>query len=219
MKNIDEAVHQQILQKLGGSDAIVEKSFESIGPVIGRELKGKTNVIVVISLFAIAIYIAIAFIKVQKPIRPWQYSLASFFVLGHDILIPFGVFAILGKYYGVQITIPIIVALLTVIGYAINNVVVVFDRMKENILMRHFSSDDSDSFINLSNRSINQTLGRQINTSTATLLPLFAIYFFGGEVLKNFSLALILGIVAGLYSSIFLAIPIVYEWLRLKKKI
>jgi len=213
MKDISEDVHQQIIQKLKAKGELEEKRFESIGPVIGQELKEKAKLLIVISLLSIVFYIAIAFRRVQKPLSSWQYGIASLFILSHDILIPLGVFALLGKFYQVQLTIPIICALLTVVGYAINNVVVVYDRLRENLLRGVFR-DFVLEFETAANKSINQTLTRQLNTSLTTLFPLIAIFFLGGETLKYFALTLILGITAGTYSSIFLAIPILVSWLK-----
>ena len=190
-----------------------EKRFESIGPVIGQELKEKAKLLIVISLLSIVFYIAIAFRRVQKPLSSWQYGIASLFILSHDILIPLGVFALLGKFYQVQLTIPIICAFLTIVGYAINNVVVVYDRLRENLLRGVFR-DFVLGFEEATNKAINQTLTRQLNTSLTTLFPLIAIFFLGGETLKYFALTLILGITAGTYSSIFLAIPILVSWLK-----
>jgi len=213
MKDVSEDVHQQIIQKLKAKGELEEKRFESIGPVIGQELKEKAKLLIVISLLSIVFYIAIAFRKVQKPLSSWQYGIASLLILSHDILIPLGVFALLGKFYQVQLTIPIICALLTVVGYAINNVVVVFDRLRENLLRGVFR-DFVLGFEEATNKSINQTLTRQLNTSLTTLFPLIAIFFLGGETLKYFALTLILGITAGTYSSIFLATPILVSWLK-----
>jgi len=213
MKDISEDVHQQILEKLKVNGELEEKRFESIGPVIGRELKEKTKILIAFSLLSIVFYIAIAFRKVQKPVSSWQYGIASLFILSHDILIPLGIFALLGKFYQIQMTIPIICALLTVVGYAVNNVVVVYDRLRENLL-KTLQRDIFLGFEETANRAINQTLTRQINTSLTTLFPLMSIFFLGGETLKYFALTLILGIVAGTYSSIFLAVPILVTWLR-----
>ncbi len=210
MKNIDENLHQEVIRKLGD---IEEKRFESIGPSVGMELKSKITTVIVLSLLAMVLYIIFAFRKVSFPVRSWQYGAATLFILFHDILIPVGVFSVLGKFYGVQITIPVIVALLTVLGYAINNVVVVFDRIRENLLRR-----TSVSFEDIVNNAIKQTLTRQFNTSLTTLFPLVFIYLLGGQTLKYFALALILGILAGLYSSIFLAGPILVSWLGNRKK-
>jgi len=212
MKDIPEDVHQQVLEKLKGTGEFEEKRFETIGPTIGKELKEKTKVVIIISLLAIVFYIAIAFRGVSRPISSWQYGIASLLMLSHDILIPLGVFAVLGKYYQVQITIPVVAALLTIVGYAINNVVVVYDRIRENIFRTRLTFEE------IVNNSINQTLTRQLNTSLTTLFPLFFIFFLGGETLKYFALTLILGIIAGTYSSIFLASPMLVIWLRWRQK-
>jgi preprotein translocase subunit SecF len=210
MTSINEDTHQEILQRLG---SVNELSFESIGPSVGKELKQTTVTVIWVSILAMVIYIAIAFRRVSYPIKSWQYGLATLVILSHDVLLPIGALSILGNFYGIQITIPVVVALLTVVGYAINNVVVVFDRIKENLLRR--SSSDFTETVNI---AINQTLTRQINTSLTTLLPLVFIFFAGGETLKYFSLALILGLIAGTYSSIFLAGPLLVTWLRVKRR-
>lgn len=203
MKDTTEEIHQAILKKLSEKYEFEEKRFESLGPVIGKELKDKTVTLTLLALFSIVIYIALAFRKIRRPISSWRYGLISLVSLSHDVLIPIGVFSILGKFYGTQITIPVVAALLTVVGYAINNVVVVFDRVRENLIRRA-----SPTFEETVNKSISQTVTRCLNTSLTTLLVLFAIFFFGGATLKYFALALIVGISAGTYSSIFLAGPL-----------
>lgn len=213
MKDINEDLHQQILEKLNeGESRVEERRFESVGPVIGRELKKKTKIVIVLALLSIVIYIALAFRRVQRPLRSWQYGIASLLALFHDILIPLGVFSILGKFYGIEITIPVITALLAVLGYSINNTVVVFDRIRENLLKRGGFFDE------IVNKSLNQTLTRQINTSLTTLFVVTAIFFLGGETLKYFALVLILGIGAGTYSSIFLAGPLLVSWFKWKQR-
>ena len=204
MKDINEDIHQEIVQRLG-RDIIEEKRFESVGSLIGQELRQKTITLISVSLFAIVFYIALAFRKVRRPIRSWEYALASLSSLFHDILIPLGVFSILGRFYGVEISIPVVTALLTIGGSSINNVIVVFDRIRENIMKRGGSGVTFEDTVN---KSINETLGRCLNTSLCYLLPLFAIFFFGGETLKYFSLALIIGIIAGTYSAVLLAAPL-----------
>lgn len=226
MKDIDEEMHQQILAVLTQETVLDEETgtlninmglaqeirFESVGPVIGQELKDKTKIVVVVALLSMIIYIAWAFRRVQRPLRSWQYGIASVLALFHDILIPLGIFAILGRFYGIEISIPVITALLAVLGYSINNTVVVFDRIRENLLTR------GDTFQETIDISLNQTLARQINTSLTTLFVAGAIFFLGGETLKYFALALILGICAGTYSSIFLAGPILVTWLKIRHK-
>ena len=213
MKDILEETHQQILEKLQENGGLIEeKRFETIGPMIGQELKNKTTIVIVVALLSMILYIALAFRKVQKPLRSWVYGFASAIALFHDILVPLGVFAVLGRFYNIEITIPIVTALLAVLGYSINNTVVVFDRMRENLLKR------GETFEETVDISLNQTLTRQVNTSLTTLFVCVAIFFFGGVTLKYFALALILGIAAGTYSSIFLASPLLVAWHRFRYK-
>ena len=208
MKDISEQTHQQVLSQLRKEGGIEEMRFELIGPTIGEELKSKTKIVTLVVLLSIVIYIALAFRRVQRPLRSWQYGIASLVALFHDTLIPLGVFAFLGRFYGVEITIPVITALLAVLGYSINNTVVVFDRIRENLFK------GGESYEEVVDRSLTQTLSRQVNTSLTTLFVVTAIFFFGGETLKYFSLTLIVGIIAGTYSSIFLAGPFLVSWLR-----
>lgn len=200
MTDIEENMHQQVLATLG--TGVQELRFESIGPVIGRELTEKTFLITVLSLFVLVSYIAFAFRKVAPPVRPWHWPLASLLALVFDLVVPLGVFALFGKLEGMELSIPVVVAFLTVLGYSINNNIVVFDRVRENVFKnRGVGMQD------VMNISIKQTLSRNLNTSLFTLFPVLAIFFFGGETLRAFSLVLGVGIVSGLYSSIFLSPP------------
>ncbi len=214
-KNIPLLTQQKIIENLKESGTIKEETlgFEGISPVIGAELKKKTKTVLLLSLVIIVIYIALAFRRISRPIASWQYGLASIFALCHDVLIPFGIFSILGEFYGVQITIPVITAFLVIFGYSINNTVVVFDRIRENLLKR-----TGVTYEETVNKSLNQTLTRSINTSFTTLLVLFSLFFLGGVSLKYFSLALILGIIFGTYSSLFLAGPLLVSYLRWRER-
>ena len=214
MKDISEETHQEVIGKLSLENEIEELRFESIGPVIGKELKEKTKIVVVLSLLAIVAYIAFSFRKLTFPAKSWQFGLVALVALFHDTLIPLAVFSLLGHFYGIQVTIPVIVALLTVVGYSINNTVVVFDRTRENLLRKVGSTFEETVDI-----SLNQTFTRSINTSLTTLFVLTAIFFLGGETLKYFALILMIGILAGTYSSLFLASPILVSWLKWRKKI
>lgn len=212
-RGVDEPTHQQILAELNNLASVEEKSFQYIGPSVGQELRNKTQLAIVLALLAITAYIAFAFRKVSRPVASWKYGLASLLALAHDILIPVGVFSVLGAFYNVEITIPIIAALLTVLGFSVHDTIVIFDRIRENILRQGM-----DQFESTVNWSLNQTLGRSLSTVFSTLLVLFAIYFFGGETLKYFALALIIGITAGTYSSIFLAGPVLVTWYKFSQK-
>jgi preprotein translocase subunit SecF len=203
--DISEEKHQEVVSALGQD--VQEMRFESIGPVIGKELREKALILTVLSLLAIVVYVTFAFRKIIGPVRSWQWSLAALITLLHDLLIPLGVFAVLGTYGGVQLTIPIVVAFLIVVGYSINDTVVIFDRVREN-LTKKVGFDFTDTV----NKSLNQSLARSIGTSFTTLLVVVAIFLFGGETLRYFSLAMILGIIAGTSSSLFLAPMLVVRW-------
>lgn len=206
MKDIDEEIHQKVLEKLG-KDKMEEKRFETIGPVIGREIAQKTRIAIILALVSITLYVALAFRKISRIVASWKYSIAALIALFHDVLIPIGIFAILGKFLNVEITIPFVAALLTILGYSINDTVVVYDRIRENLLR-----NSRDSFDHIVNLSLNQTLGRSLNTVLTTLFPLLAIYFLGGETIRYFALALIIGIASGAYSSIFVASSLLISW-------
>lgn len=212
-KGIDEATHQQMLLKLSELSKVEERSFEYIGPSIGQELKQKTILSMFLALLAITIYIAFAFRKVSRPVSSWKYGITSLIALFHDILVPLGVFAVLGKFYNVEITTPIIAALLTILGFSVHDTIVIFDRIRENILRKGMGQ-----FEGTVNWSLNQTLGRSISTVFTTLLVLFSIFFFGGQTLKYFSLTLIIGITSGAYSSIFIASPLLVSWRKWDEK-
>jgi preprotein translocase subunit SecF len=208
-KGVDEATHQQILAELNKLSPVTEKSFQYIGPSIGQELRNKTELAIVLALVAITLYIAFAFRKVSKPVSSWKYGITSLIALFHDVLVPIGVFSILGHFYNVEITIPIVAALLTILGFSVHDTIVIFDRIRENILRKGMGQ-----FEETVNWSLTQTLGRSISTVFTVELVLISLYFFGGETLKNFSLALIIGITSGAYSSIFIASPLLVSWYK-----
>ena len=212
-KGINEATHAQIISKINALAPAQEAKFEFIGPSIGQELKNKTELAIVLALLAITIYITFAFRKVSKPVPSWKYGVASLLALSHDVLIPLGIFSLLGKLYNVEITIPIIAALLTILGFSVHDTIIIFDRIRENILKR-----GGYSFEDTVNWSLNQTVWRSISTVLTVLFVLLSIFFFGGKTLKYFSLALIFGIVFGAYSSIFIASPLLVSWLKRQQK-
>lgn len=212
-KGVDETVHQQILSKINELSKVEEKGFQFIGPSVGQELKNKTEISIALALLAITIYIAFAFRKVSRPVASWKYGITSLIALFHDVLVPLGVFSILGHYYNVEITIPIVAALLTILGFSVHDTIVIFDRIRENILRRGMGQ-----FEETVNWSLNQTIGRSISTVITVLLVMFALFFFGGDTLKYFSLALIIGITSGAYSSIFIASPLLVSWRKWDEK-
>jgi preprotein translocase subunit SecF len=217
-EEIDETTHQGIIAKLGEiqlegveENQLTENRFESIGPVIGNELKSKAVKSIIIVLLFIVFYIAYAFRKISKPVASWKYGISAIVALTHDILIITGVFAVLGHFMRVEVDSLFVTALLTILGFSIHDTIVTFDRTRENL----FKNDDKP-FEEIVNISVNQTIVRSLNTSVTTLFVLLAIYIFGGESIKNFVLALILGVIIGTYSSIFVASPLLVIWNRKK---
>ena len=210
-RETDEVTHQEIIKILSGN--IEERRFSSIGPTIGTELKQKSVKAIIIVLFGISLYIAWAFRKVFRPLSSWRYGAVTLLALFHDLIIPIGLFAFLGHFYGVEVGTNFIVALLVILGFSVHDTIVVFDRIREN-LKRYASLD----FVSLVNQSVNETLVRSINTSFTVLLTLLALYVFGGESLRYFILALMIGIFSGTYSSIFIASPLLVSWFRALNK-
>ena len=173
---------------------------ETVGPVIGENLKKLAFYALLFAFIGIIIYITLRF--------EFKFSIVSILALLHDCLIVLGIFSLLQK----EITISIIAAVMTIIGYSINNTIVILDRLRENIKLK-----TREPFEDLINMSINQSLSRTINTALTTIIPILTLYFFGGNILSDFALALFIGMVAGTYSSIFIASPLLLEWNKIFK--
>ena len=168
---------------------------ETVGPIIGENLKKTALYALLFAFVGIILYITVRF--------EFRYSIISILALLHDCLIVLGIFSLLQK----EITISIVAAVLTIVGYSLNNTIVILDRLRENIKFK-----TKENFENLVNISINQSLSRTINTALTTVLPVLTIYFFGGSIISDFALALFIGMVAGTYSSIFIAAPLLVNW-------
>jgi preprotein translocase subunit SecF len=213
MKMLDEETHQAVITRLQETfQEVTELRFDAIGPAIGAELRGRSVKALLIAFLAILAYIAYAFRKVSAPIKNWKYGVVTLVAAIHDVIIPIGVFAVLGIVSGVEVGTPFVVAVLTVLGYSINDSIVVLDRVRENL---HKISGSFEEIVGI---SLRQTIVRSLNTSVTTLFAITAVYLFGGETLKPFALALIIGIIAGTYSSIFIASPLLVTWEKLGRK-
>ncbi len=204
-----EELKDVLSSKFGADRELI--SFEEVSPIVGSRILGKTIWALSLSILAIILLVAISFRKISRPISSWKYGIATILALFHDIVIPIGLFSFLGHFYGVQFTLPIIIALLTVFGYYVNDTIVVFDRIRETLIRK-----SAPSFYEAVNKSLNEVAGRSLAASFTTLLPLISLYFFGGETLKYFALALLVGITLGTYSSIFIASALIYLWARNK---
>lgn len=189
-----------------------ELSFQTTSPSVGRELRRKSVIAIVLALIAVSLYIAFAFRKVYRPVSSWKYGVVTLFTLFHDVVIPAGLLAALGKYQGVEIDGNFVVALLVIMGFSVHDTIVVFDRIRENLFLDRGKSD----FGGVVNASVNRTMARSINTSVTLIFVLLALYFAGPVTLKYFILTLLVGVSAGVYSSIFVASPLLYVWQALR---
>jgi preprotein translocase subunit SecF len=206
--------HQEVLRVLQKQDAsLKETSFETVGPVIGSETTVNAFKAVSVAILLIVLYIAWSFRGVPKPASSWRFGVCTVAALLHDVIVLVGIFAILGHFYGVEIDSLFITAVLTVIGFSVHDTIVVFDRIRENLRKM-----GNTSFGTVVNESIVQTLNRSLNTSLTTLLVLFTLFLFGGESIKWFVVALLIGILSGTYSSIFNAAPLLVVWENWSRK-
>ncbi len=204
-QHLDNDTHEKILAditaKLGN---VTENRFTTIGPVVGETLKSRAVIAVVITMIMIIVYIAFAFRKVPKKVSPWKFGVCAVVALMHDVFIPIGIFAI----FQLEVDALFITALLTVLGFSVHDTIVVFDRIRENLKFQQ----RGESFKAITNRSLTQTMARSINTSLSTLITLVALLIFGAPSLFNFILVLVIGIVVGTYSSVFIASPLLALW-------
>lgn len=211
MKDINQTQKSSLYSTLNSFGTSTEKRFDSVGPLLGSEALRKSSASIILVILAIILFIAYVFRKVSNPISSWKYGIIAIVALIHDVLIPTGVFAVLGHFAGYEIDTLFVTALLVVLGFSVHDTIVVFDRVRENL--NHSKADKP--FDKIVGESISQTFVRSINTSMTTLLALIVLYFIGGESTQHFSLALIIGIIAGTYSSIFLGSPLlvtIWKW-------
>ncbi len=210
LPELNEVMHtdyRMTLEKEFG--AVEELNYETIGPAVGNELRQKALWAFLGVLIAISLYIAFAFRHVSRPISSWKYGFVTLATLFHDAVIPLGLVAYLGHTQGIEVNTNIVVAVLVIIGFSVHDTIVVFDRIRENIRLEKSSSF---SFGELVNRSINQTMIRSINTSLTLILTLAALLLFGSANLFYFVLVILVGVVIGVYSSIFVASPLLVLW-------
>lgn len=223
MATIDDATKKSIENAVSknGEIKIVEEKFINVGPTLGKELTSQAIVAVVLVLFAIILYVAYVFRNVSTPVSSWKYGLSTIVALLHDIILTIGFFAILGKFLGIEIDTLFVTAMLVVLGYSVNDSIVVLDRVREK-LQNTKEEQRVVQFKEIVGKSFKETIARSINTTLTTLLSLITLYIWGGEATKNFALALIVGITAGAYSSIFIAAQLLVTFfergkLKLKK--
>lgn len=184
-----------------------------VGPTIGVELRNKAWIALALVLTCILLFIAFAFRKVSEPVSSWIYGFIALITLLHDVIVPTGFFALLGHFTGAQMDTLFVTAILTVLGFSVHDTIVVFDRVRENLRTNQEKGRKED-FAETAGRSLQQTFVRSINTSLTVVLTLVALYVFGPASTEVFALTLLVGIVAGTYSSVFLATPLLVSWER-----
>ena len=211
----DENSNDQVLAKLKSFDdqlSVVQSDF--IGASVSDQIKKNAVQALIAAIIAIACYIAYAFRKVSRPVSSWGYGIQAVVALIHDVLLTLGVFAFLGHFYRVEVNAPFIAALLTILGFSVHDTIVVYDRIRENLLRGR----GKESFETTVNRSLNETLARSLNTTFTVLFVLAALIFFGGESIRSFSLALFIGIASGAYSSFYIASALLVTYHRWRRK-
>lgn len=204
-QNLHEANHQKLKSALA-KKGITELSFDSVGPSVSKSIATNAIAALLAASVAIVLYVAYAFRNAPRPVSPWSFGVMAIIALLHDAFFVLGVFSILGHFFGVEIDALFVTAILTVIGFSVHDTIVVFDRIRENLRRRKGSFEDTV------NASILETLARSINTSLTVILTLLALFLFGGQSIRIFVLALLIGIASGTYSSIFNASPLLVTW-------
>ena len=210
--SLDE--RQELIQTLG--NPVVERQ-NTIGPIAGAELKSKAVKAVGVVMLMIVLFITFAFRKVSRPVSSWKYGLATIIALAHDVVIPTGIFVILGHYIGIEIDLLFVTGLLAILGYSVHDTIVVFDRVRENL---HVNAEGNmkEEFETTVGKSVAQTFGRSINTSLTIFITLLALFLVGSPATKDFALLLIIGVIIGTYSSIFVASPLLVTFYKWQKK-
>lgn len=205
--------YSAVRSTLGGT----EVRYDAIGPTIGDELQTRAVYAVLLVLVMITLFIAFVFRHVSKPVSSWKYGVVALLALAHDVIIPLGAFALMGHYWGAEVDTLFVTAILVILGFSVHDTIVVFDRTREK-LKRLTEEGREEPFEHTVGAAVTETLARSINTSLTTVLALVALYIWGPEVTQYFVLALIIGVVAGTYSSIFIGSPLLVTIQKMQKE-
>lgn len=200
----------------GTHPATIER-LTDIGPTVGAELRTKALLALTLVILCIVLYVAFAFRKVSEPISSWAYGFITIITLLHDVIVPLGAFALFGYLWDAPVDVLFVTAILTILGFSVHDTIVVFDRVRENLRLNQEAHRKED-FELVVGRSIEQTFVRSINTSVTVLIALGALFFLGPVATQDFALTLIVGIIAGAYSSVVFATPLLVVWERWKVK-
>lgn len=213
---LEDSERSALTEFIEGIPDVSVIQMSSVGPTIGAEMQRKSVIAVALVTLAIVMFVAFAFRKVSKPVSSWAYGVATILSQVFDIILAVGAFALFGIFFGAEVNSLFVIALLTVIGYSVNDTIIVFDRIREN-LKTNQDKNVKEDFDTTVGRSVNETITRSINTSLTTSLALIALYIFGGEPTKIFSLTLLAGVIIGTYSSLFFASPLLLLFNRLNQ--
>ena len=212
-KELNPSERVSLTQALG-ADSIERQN--TIGPTAGAQLKSKAFTAIAVVVLMIVLFITFVFRKVSEPVKSWKYGLATIIALAHDVIIPTGIFVYLGHVLGIEIDLLFVTGLLAILGYSVHDTIVVFDRVRENLSINR-DKRINEEFETTVGKSVAQTFGRSINTSLTIFITLLALYFYGPAATEHFALLLILGIIIGTYSSIFIASPLLVTFYKLQK--
>ena len=219
--------HSDVLDALALADAgeLTEERFSTVGPVLGEELTKKALIALAVVVIAIILFVAFSFRRgedeegnpLHEGVSSWWYGIAAVIALVFDMLLPIGLFALLGEVMGAEVDVLFVTALLAILGFSVNDTIVVFDRVRENLRLNREHGADED-FATTVGRSIRQTFARSINTSLTTGIALLALFILGAQVTQAFALTLLVGVIVGTYSSLFLASPLLVAFQALADK-
>lgn len=197
---------------VAGAVPTIERQ-NTVGPIAGAELKSKAFKAIAVVVAMIVLFITFAFRKVSRPVASWKYGLATIIALAHDVIIPTGIFVFLGHIWGIEIDLLFVTGLLAILGYSVHDTIVVFDRVRENL-----GQNANGNFEQVVGNSVRQTFGRSINTSLTIFITLLALYIYGSAATHTFALLLLVGVVIGTYSSIFVASPLLVTFANLQRR-
>ncbi|QQG46175.1 MAG: protein translocase subunit SecF [Candidatus Niyogibacteria bacterium] len=196
------------------ASVLTERRFDAVGPAIGSELRKNAVISIILVIILILGFVSWAFRHVSKPVASWKYGMVAIIALAHDIAVPAGLFAYLGRFYGAEVDALFVTALLTILGFSVHDTIVVFDRIRENLR----KAEGRGEFEDIVGKSLNETFGRSLATSFALFLVLFSLFWLGAGATRYFALTLLVGVVAGTYSSICLASPLLVTWHKFSGK-
>ncbi|MBP7114168.1 MAG: protein translocase subunit SecF [Candidatus Peribacteraceae bacterium] len=209
MRGIDDKTHNALLAHLKTTlGDVSEVQYTTIGPTVGRTLKVRAFYALIAASIGIIIYLAFAFRKIPRRYSPWKFGIVAVVTLLHDVMVTVGIFVILGQLTNFEADTLFVTALLTILGYSVNDTIIIFDRIRDNL----FVQERKEDFATIANRSMNHVWKRSMYTSGSTLIVLFSLFFLGSESIQWFVLTLIVGILIGTYSSIFVATPLLVYW-------